>query len=232
MSTLWLYIPPLVLVATLIALVIVLGKKSAAVKKREFQMPFGAKEAIQKSAARSARWKKILSGTLNVLEKTLFLFKKIFQASETALAGWLKKVKEKRLGKKEQPVPGGQEFDFEYRQDKSKSAPAFPKEKEEIRNDPIIAREVIVRSKKEPIPAVLKEELSPEDKIREEALIHRIAENPKDVEAYREIGDYYLAIGNIRDAKDSFKMVLMLRPRDLKAKSSLREIEIKMRLGS
>ena len=52
------------------------------------------------------------------------------------------------------------------------------------------------------------------------------------MEAYRELGDYYLAVGNIKDAKDSFKMVLKLRPRDLKAKSSLREIELRMRLGS
>lgn len=231
MSTLWLYIPPLALIAALVALVIVLGKKSAAVKKRGHQMSIGPREEIQKSTAQ-ARWKKILSGTLNVLEKTLSLFKKIFQASETALAGWLKKVKEKRLGKKEPAMPGGREFDLEYQQNKSKSALFSPEEKRGIRKDPIIAREVVVKSKKEPIPTVMKEELSPEDKMREEALIHRIAENPKDVEAYREIGDYYLAVGNIKDAKDSFKMVLKLRPRDLKAKSSLREIEMKMRLGS
>ena len=77
----------------------------------------------------------------------------------------------------------------------------------------------------------VKKEPLPENKVQEAALIYRIAENPKDLEAYREIGDYYMGIGNIKDAKESFKMVLKLRPRDLKAKSSLREIEMKMRLG-
>ena len=93
--------------------------------------------------------------------------------------------------------------------------------------------EVISRRKIQNEPMIIpKKETLPEDKVREAALIYRIAENPKDIEAYREIGDYYMDIGNIRDAKESFKMVLKLRPRDLKAKSSLREIEMKMRLGS
>jgi tetratricopeptide (TPR) repeat protein len=96
-----------------------------------------------------------------------------------------------------------------------------------------VGSEVTVRKKfEEPIMVRAKEEPLPEDKVREAALIYRIAENPKDLEAYREIGDYYMGIGNIRDAKEAFKMVLKLRPRDLKAKSSLREIEMKMRLGS
>ena len=93
--------------------------------------------------------------------------------------------------------------------------------------------EVISRRKIQSEPIVIpKKEPLPEDKVQEAALIYRIAENPKDIEAYREIGDYYMGIGNIKDAKESFKMVLKLRPRDLKAKSSLREIEMKMRLGS
>ena len=91
---------------------------------------------------------------------------------------------------------------------------------------------MVVKKKEEPAPQRIVPELAAEDRAKEEALIHRIAENPKDNEAYRELGDYYMSIGNIKDAKDSFKMVLKLRPRDLKAKSSLREIEMRMRLGS
>jgi len=91
---------------------------------------------------------------------------------------------------------------------------------------------VIIRKKVEAPPLIIKEKPAEEDKVKEDALIHRIAENPKDMEAYREIGDYYLSVGNIKDAKESFKMVLRLRPRDLKAKSSLKEIEMKMRLGN
>jgi len=95
-----------------------------------------------------------------------------------------------------------------------------------------ILKEVVVRKRAEPVPQRIVQEIAAEDKLKEEALVHRIAENPKDVEAYRELGDYYMATGNLKDAKDSFKMVLKLRPRDLKAKSSLRDLEMRMRLGA
>jgi len=231
MSTLWLYIPPLILLAALVALVVMLGKKTAILKRKEYLGPVSGRESASRTARR-VNWKKIGQGLLSALEKTLFFSKKIFQASEGAIAGWLKQVKEKRSGKKEPPAPGSEKHPEESRVNRSESVVFVSEEKREIDKISDISREVIVKRKAEPLPAIKKEEPAAEDKIKEEALIHRIAENPKDVEAYRELGDYYLATGNIRDAKDSFKMVLRLRPRDLKAKSSLREVEMKMRLGN
>jgi len=59
----------------------------------------------------------------------------------------------------------------------------------------------------------------------EDALIKRIAVNPKDIEAYERLGDYYMDMTNYKDASECYKQVLKLSPNHFKAKSKLRSIE-------
>lgn len=59
----------------------------------------------------------------------------------------------------------------------------------------------------------------------EEALIKRIAINPKDIEAYERLGDYYMDSVNHIDAKECYKQVLKLSRNHFKAKSKLRALE-------
>ncbi|EKE15781.1 MAG: hypothetical protein ACD_11C00105G0006 [uncultured bacterium] len=59
----------------------------------------------------------------------------------------------------------------------------------------------------------------------EEALIKRIAINPKDIEAYERLGDYYMDSVNHIDAKECYRQVLKLSPNHFKAKSKLRALE-------
>ena len=238
----WIYIPPVILIAALVAFLVILGRKSADLKKLREVRPFPRTSTVAQSDWKR-RLKAIGSATLHALEKTLSLVKILFKGTEGIISGWVVKLQTRRNGKKsgdillEDMAPG------------KKTSTSGPEEKiiREIEkpeniSDSLYANseqvkyvgsEVLVRRKFSEEPVIIpKKEPLPEDKVREAALIYRIAENPKDIEAYREIGDYYMGIGNIKDAKESFKMVLKLRPRDLKAKSSLREIEMKMRLGS
>jgi len=232
----WVYIPPIIFIAALIALVVIFGKKTSRLRKAgAFQRKEDQFETKGKS---SERFKKIWKHSLNLLEWVIRFAKIGIKKSELGLSGALHKIKEKRLGRKI-PKTLPDEFQSEsggYRDDLDVIESARKKkgvaEKVFSAGADFLHKEVVVRKKEEPIPQRIMPDLAPEDKVREDALIHRIAENPKDVEAYRELGDYYLSIGNIKDAKDSFKIVLKLRPRDLKAKSSLREIEMKMRLGN
>ncbi len=60
---------------------------------------------------------------------------------------------------------------------------------------------------------------------REEDLITRIAVNPKDFTAYEELGDHYLEIGNMKDAKDCYRQVLKLSPVQRMAKIKIRRLE-------
>lgn len=63
------------------------------------------------------------------------------------------------------------------------------------------------------------------DIVREEGLIARIAVNPKDFASYEELGDHYLEIGNISDAKECYRQVLKLSPVQRMAKIKIRRLE-------
>lgn len=235
----WIYIPPIIFIAGLIALVVILGKKSAAIKKK--REVFAEKRNLKVPVKEGLTWhKKAWVYILRFLEGLIYYMRIGVKKSEAGLAGAMNKIKEKRSGKKISDISIGEERirQLEFPDDNIRITKGETEIKETdqsaefLQEVDFVHEEVVVRKKPEIIPKRIMPRVMPEDKVIEGALIHRIAENPKDVEAYREIGDYYLAIGNIKDAKESFKMVLKLRPRDLKAKSSLREIEMKVRLGS
>jgi tetratricopeptide (TPR) repeat protein len=239
MSAIWLYLPPIILLATLVGLAVLLGKKTAAIKKFESLKP---KSRVGTPAGnvtgKGERLKRIGHGSLRALEAILYYIKIAFRKLDESSANWLKKLRERRLGQKMKDISPQRNEEMNP-PDLSDGEITFISESASLENlgdtkkeTGFIPSEVIIRKKVEAPPLIIKEKPAEEDKVKEDALIHRIAENPKDMEAYREIGDYYLSIGNIKDAKESFKMVLRLRPRDLKAKSSLKEIEMKMRLGN
>lgn len=235
----WIYIPPIIFIAGLVVLVVILGKKSAAIKRRKDFLP-EKKEKVRLAGGRSLRMlKNFWAFVLRFVEALIYYARIGIKKSETGLGGAMQKIREYRSGKREISLSIGEQRlkDIELPDD---NIAVISKEAERgtIRNADIVREidyvheEIVVKKKPEIAPKRVAPENLAEDKVREDALIHRIAENPRDMEAYRELGDYYLAVGNIKDAKDSFKMVLKLRPRDLKAKSSLREIELRMRLGS
>jgi tetratricopeptide (TPR) repeat protein len=59
----------------------------------------------------------------------------------------------------------------------------------------------------------------------EDALIKRIAINPRDIEAYERLGDYYLENSNFQDSLECFKQVLHLSPAHHKARLRVRRLE-------
>jgi len=83
---------------------------------------------------------------------------------------------------------------------------------EEIR--PIANRKAVGTKK----PVEIKDRL-------EELLIERIAINPKDTEAYERLGEYYLEIESWTDAKECFKQVIKLDPKNRNAKYRIRRLE-------
>ncbi len=52
---------------------------------------------------------------------------------------------------------------------------------------------------------------------REKVLIKRIAEDPRDVEAYDLLGQLYMVQGNLNDAEECFHQVMVLDPKNLRA---------------
>lgn len=60
---------------------------------------------------------------------------------------------------------------------------------------------------------------------REETLIARIVENPRDAAAYEELGDCYFAVKNLQDAKECYRQALKLHPTNRAVKIKIRRLE-------
>lgn len=67
--------------------------------------------------------------------------------------------------------------------------------------------------------------ISAEKSAREETLIARIAENPKDAVAYEELGDHYFATQSMQDAKACYRQALKLHPTNRAVKVKIRRLE-------
>ena len=79
-------------------------------------------------------------------------------------------------------------------------------------------------------PIISEKIVAPHSKVEmrdrlEELLIERIALNPKDIEAYERLGEYYLEIKSYADSKECFKQVLKLNPQDRNAKYRMKRLE-------
>ncbi len=107
----------------------------------------------------------------------------------------------------------------------------------EIRKEKKDAKEIFVQSeeKRAKGPMVSRAAVYPEavkmerkDEL-EEILIERIASDPRDVEAYERLGDYYYDRRNTRDAVDCYKQVLKLSPVNRAIRVKLRRAERSLR---
>jgi len=77
-------------------------------------------------------------------------------------------------------------------------------------------------------PMVSKKIVRPKTEMKdrlEELLIERIATNPKDIEAYERLGQYYMEIENYEFAKECFKQIVKLNPVNRNAKYTLKKLE-------
>ncbi len=59
----------------------------------------------------------------------------------------------------------------------------------------------------------------------EDILVERISMNPRDIEAYERLGDYYLEQKNLTDAKECYRQVLKLSPAYRLVKIKIRRLE-------
>lgn len=85
--------------------------------------------------------------------------------------------------------------------------------------------------KEKPVKPIISDKIvSPRNRseikdILEDVLIERIAANPKDVEAYERLGEYYTEIGNYEHAKECMKQIIKLNPANKSAKYKMRRLE-------
>jgi cytochrome c-type biogenesis protein CcmH/NrfG len=89
-----------------------------------------------------------------------------------------------------------------------------------------LIKEVVAVEKKKNTSSENDDDLGVDRKILEKKLINKIAQNPKDIENYRQLGELYLKMENYSDSLDCYKQVLKFKTRDVDAKRKIERINL------
>ena len=155
---------------------------------------------------------------MKLLERIMHLFKLWSLKFHNTSNAWFQTIREKRQRsvrvQKEEVF--AQKVEQNFIEPISRRAP-------EVAPKPVprrILRPMVRNDVTMPQRTMLKEKSKLED-----ALIKRIAVNPRDIEAYERLGDYYLENENFQDSLECFKQVLRLSPTHQKARTRIRRLE-------
>ncbi len=208
-------VPPILIVISLVGIIIFLVKKAPEVAKLDREEEKNKeRSAISKKSIWSILRKKNIEEhkdfnhrTLLFLEKTTKKLKVFFLKMENMFTDWGESIRNKRKAREEEHVVRALELIEENK---------FSKEiekSEALENGKVEERE------EESEPKIEKKD------ILEKILVERIATNPKDIEAYERLGEYYFEIENWNYSKECFKQVLKLNPRNIGIRSKMRKLE-------
>jgi tetratricopeptide (TPR) repeat protein len=128
---------------------------------------------------------------------------------------FLKRYKETKEKVKEEVVSSQTEKEITVEQD-TFSIPAI------VPESPLSARPMVSETVTHPEK---ERTVTREQSLREAELIASISANPKDFTVYEQLGDYYLEIGNVKDAKECYRQVLKLSPVQRMARIKIRRLE-------
>lgn len=195
-------LPPIIIVISVSVLIMFLFRKAKQIPQQEFEMQAETKQTEKITS-------KIIAGigqfNLRILERIMHKLKLLSLKSHNVSDSLFHSIHEKIQRRKniEKQGNNGQEKRNEA-VEQEYSQPIRP-----------LIRETVVR------PIIKNKEKNQ----MEEVLIKRIAINPKDIEAYERLGDYYLEGENYQDSKECYKQVLKLSPIHYKARLKIRKLE-------
>lgn len=237
-------IPPILIVISLAGIIVFLMKKSDKVSRlsieeiireeeeRKIMMEdagFFQKITLKIKGAKRDDFKHVI---LALLEKITRKSRVVFLKLESKFGGWSANIREKRKARTEKQmlVENSRKDEStiqklkEYKLEKKEEAeiemkkPAFEKSALNKIEEEKIIKPIISEKVARPHKAEMRDRL-------EELLIERIAANPKDLEAYERLGQYYMEIKSYTDAKECFKQVIKLDPGNRNAKYRLKRLE-------
>jgi tetratricopeptide (TPR) repeat protein len=230
-------LPPMLVVLSLIGIILFLMKKAPRVanleeekKEKKVDILNQAVDVLLKEKNEEKAGKKFIHQMLLIGEKIMLRMKLIFLKLENRMAGWGESIRQKRkargknnevnvLEKKEESVyrNEGEINEFFERNKSSKPLSAETEKTLPAKNEtiqPLLNKKILMPQNKEQ-----KKDLF------EKILIERIAANPKDIEAYERLGEYYMEIKNWDYAKECFKQVMKLNPQNRNVKMKMRKLE-------
>ncbi len=205
-------IPPIIVVISIAALIIFLLKKVSAVPVEALE------DSVPKKEKRLIDMEKASQVYLGFLEKIMRRFKTVSLKIHNLTDHWahsIRNCRERRLRKNSSGVTTKSPYAEIFK--KIKKTPEAPVAEKKINQSihPMLSDKVV----------------HPESKIGEKGqfekiLIDRIALNPRDIEAYERLGNYYQEQGNIEDAHECYKQALKLSPVNQRVKNNLNKLKL------
>lgn len=211
-------LPPIIIIVSVSVLIMFLFRKAEQLPQQELILSDQKKE-FEKSGTKITT--AIGQFMLKTLERMMHRAKLMSLKFHNFSNDWFQAIREKR-----QQSARKQMIDIEEQIAKGEEEIAFS------RNSNLRTGELASGQKKVLRPMVRETVAMPQSQSRtreknklEEALIKRIAINPRDIEAYERLGDYYLENGNFQDSSECFRQVLKLSPTHQKARLRIRRLE-------
>jgi tetratricopeptide (TPR) repeat protein len=204
-------LPPIIIIVSVSTLIMFLFRKAAQIPAADL---ITEQEKNDSEKTRAKIMSVLGNFSLKFLERMMHRSKLLSLKFHNVSNEWFQMIREKR-----QRAARLQKDADERRMHEEVKAPEIIQQQREdiseIRRTPrpMVASRVT-------LPMRMKEKNQLED-----VLIKRIAINPKDIEAYERLGDYYLESENFQDSLECFKQVLKLSPTHQKARMSIRRLE-------
>lgn len=208
---LYLIIPPIIIIVSLVFLLFLLSRKRTEFYEVESQNSGGnffGKSIVNK--VKSADYSRVNNLMLHLLEKITGKSKVALLRFHNITDRWFRSIRKKRDNGASNKEVGTVMIEKSI---VKKEVVEINLEKEDKIIQPMISKEVTEPETKMSI----KNEL-------ERILIERIAVNPRDIEAYERLGDYYTEQKNFEEARECYGQVLKLSPGHYQAKIRLRRI--------
>jgi tetratricopeptide (TPR) repeat protein len=207
-------LPPIIIIACTAVLIMFLFRKTQQIPAQELLLENATREPRKRTAAITSAMGQF---GLKILERVMQWLKLMALKFHNMSNDWFHSIHERR----ERRSRLQQEVVEKNRQNDAKIERRFSEiinpHKKQMQSEQF--SRPLVREK-----AVIPQQVKEKNKL-EDALIRRIAVNPKDIEAYERLGDYYLESQNFQDSLECFKQVLRLSPINYKARLKVRRLE-------
>lgn len=203
-------LPPIIIIISVSILIMFLFRKAAQIPAGDFIIEEQKRESEKNSV-------KILSAVgqigLKFLERLMHHAKLLSLKFHNVSNVWFQTIREKRQR--------SAQLQKELQEQKMAKFSASTSEVDNL----IVERQIVRPMVRENV-TMPQQQAKPKEKNKlEDALIRRIAINPKDIEAYERLGDYYMESENFQDSLECFKEVLRLSPTHQKAKLRIKRLE-------
>ena len=221
-------IPPIIIILSLAALIFFIFRKSAKIPEELILK----ERRIETGSVRTEKQKlfRFTQMILKITEKIMQRFKLFSLKFYNKTDNWFHSIREKRE-RRSNNIEGVEKI--ENKSEAGKETIIQTKREARIDIDNTANQKYISEAGEIEVeiePMISKEAVNPDSKnqIRnefEKALIERIALNPKDIEAYERLGDYYIEVGNLNDSLACFEEVLKLSPVNRRAKIKTKRLQ-------